>query len=91
MLAQNKRNRDTLRPFLLEAGILPDPMLKDPDMVTMTHLQKLAKGWGLTKDDPDFLRRFTNEKALCQVLADHSTTLTRVDATAQVCKCAGVR
>ncbi len=81
---QNKRNRDALRPYLQEAGLLPDPTQRDPDLITMTHLHKLAKHWGLTLEDPDFLRKYTNERTLCQVLVEQSAFHTLEDVIAQV-------
>jgi hypothetical protein len=81
---QVKRNRDLLRPYLLDAGILPDPSQRDTDLVTIAHLHKLAKHWGLLAEDPDFLRKFANERMLCQVLVEQSSTRTLEDAAAQV-------
>ena len=59
---------------------------KDTELITMTHLHKLAKHFGFLQNNPDFLRQYTNEKALCAFLADHSSTLTLEDAAAQVLK-----
>jgi hypothetical protein len=55
----------------------------------MTHLHKLAKHWGLTQEDPDFLRKYPNERVLCQVLVEQSHTHTLEDVIAQARVCWG--
>lgn len=84
MHLQLKRNRDTLRPFMLEAGILPDKTRKDEMAVSHPHLQALATLWGFPQKDPDFFRKYVNERALCQLLAEHSAVIDMERTTASV-------
>jgi hypothetical protein len=75
MLSQLKRNRDKLRPYMLEAGILPDETRKDKLAVSHPHLQALATLWGLPNKDSDFFRKYVNERALCQFLAEYTAVV----------------
>lgn len=83
-VVQLKRNRDRLKPFLLELDILPDPSRKDNMGVCMSHLQELAARWGLSQKDPDFNRKYAAERALAQYLAEYAPVVEMERSQGQV-------
>jgi hypothetical protein len=72
---------------MLEAGILPDETRKDKFAVSHPHLQALATLWGLPSKDPDFFRKYVNERALCQFLAEYTSVIDAESTSPVGCLC----
>jgi hypothetical protein len=83
-VVQVKRQRDKLRPYLVQAGVLPDATQKDKDVITLTHLHQLARHWGLVKQDPDFLSKYPSDRTLLAVLVEHTAIVDMLDEEAVV-------
>lgn len=60
---------------MIEEGILPDETKKDKLAVAITQLQQLAVRWGLPQKDPEFTKKYTSERALCQFLAEYTAVI----------------
>lgn len=61
---------------MVEEGILPDESnKKDKYAVAMTQLLELASRWGLPQKDPEFTHTYTNERSLCQFLAEYCSVV----------------
>ncbi len=82
---QLKRNRDRVRPFMIEEGILPDETKKDKLAVAMTQLLELASRWGLPQKDPEFTKKYTSERTLCQFLAEYCAVVELERESIEVC------
>lgn len=73
--SQLKRNKDKLRSYMVEAGVLREEGKKEPPPIAMTQLQDLASRWGLPQRDPDFGKKYSSERTLAQVLAEHTAVI----------------